>query len=1370
MTDMLNAGERLAGADDLAQDYLVHRETSALADSLAAMRARVAAREQGQAAAQSPAEPASAEPAQPGASPAKRASLTINWPGMIDTTGGITKGVGAVARAAAPAAKDVLKGATEAPRQILGGISDAIHRTFTAADGLAQWLNDNVADLRIGDETTFNPLRAAAGPADPAERGFPEAQSVTGGVIRDASRFLTAFVPAMRALSPIGAGAVATTTAAGAVSDFVTADPNGDRLADLWKKAGLPDNVLTDWLSQGSNQDDGEVEKRFKNAIEGAGFGVLTEGVMLAARTVRAGMMARRAADKGVGEGLDALAALRTEHGSIGERDFLLLGDPTKPVFTIDAADPGAKLAAAHVAVETGVPSHVAATGIARAAEDAAARPLLSEARRLSATPKTDGDIAKARQAFEAKGGRINGFGPIYEDLRGDYPGAVRRLAQTQDGEVPGVLRHPEIGEISLPWGKAGTSVSDGAGLAKLLKWHPEVVDDLPNLIEGMAIQSRTTNRVRLEAPDHMAVVRLEYDGEAKSWLLTAYERKGGTGKESAPRATDDGQAARNGGADKLPPHRGAEGVAEPRVEINFARINAPEDVRQVIDDMAHAFAPDIDAARRGVQSNETTKALADQLGLSVEDLLKRRKGEPLNAEQGLAARRLLNASAAKLLEISKIAASPQASPVDQFQFRKMMALHYAIQAEVISARTETARALQAWSIPAGVGDIERSKAVTDMLANMGGPDVSIAMAKRLARLADQGVSDAAIVAAVRKGWGAASMDAVREAYVLGLLWSPTTHIVNTSSNAIVALQQIQERALAADIGAALGRGDGVAPGEAIAMTWGLVSSLKDAMRLAGQAARDGHSNGVLGKVDMTREPAIAAAAFDLDKAGALGRTVDFVGAAVRMPGHLLAAQDAFFQSIGYRAELHARAWRQAFEEGKRGPDAGRRMAEIVANPPQDIRLAAADAAAYATFTNEPGQWAKKVLALRNHTGADDTAWANLNPLFVILPFVRTPANVLSYTFERTPLAPLVSRWRDDVAAGGARADLAMARVATGTSIMLLASDLAANGLVTGPGPKDTGEREALMRQGWQPNSIKIGDTYYAFNRLDPFGMMMSFAAGMTEYLARGDVDPDDMDEWNEVVAGAIGVVSQTIVDKTFFTGVAQVFEVMGDPNRYTRDYVNSLLGSFVPFNTALGFAERMTDPAASEVNTPWDAVLAKLPGLSERLTPKRNLWGETIKPQAVYGETFDATSPVRVLRKIDSPIDAEMTRLGMGVTRIPKKATLDGVDVNMRDFPEAYDRLVVLAGNELKHPVWGLGLKDYLDAVVEGRHPMSPVYRMASDGKDGMKAEFIKGAVREFRQLASKAVLADPRFADLAEIVGSRKADKADKRMPVIQ
>jgi hypothetical protein len=1353
----------LTNENDLAAPYMAQREQTAIDDSLARLRARVAAREGGQAGAPDAASAANPQGA-PAGQPAAGGARAARPPAMRTALDALRDTGGAVAA-------DLGRGIVEAPRQILGGMSDAIHRTFMAADGLANWLNENVADLRYGDETSFNPLRAAAGPEDAAARGFAPADSTTGGIVREAARFLTAFVPASRAMTALGAGRAAGGLAAGAISDFMTADPNGERLADLWNKAGLPSTVLTDYLAK--DETDGELEGRFKNALEGAGLGALTEGVMLAARAVRSGLAARRAAEKGIGEGMDALAAARAEYGALGADDLRLLGDPAKPLVTVEAAPTSADTVAAKLgmsaeATETGVPDAVAARGLARAAEDAAARPLASEARRLAQTPKSEGDIANARARFEAEGGTINGFGPVFEDVRGDYAAAVRKLAQAQDGEAPGVLRHPEIGEIALPWGKAGTGDSDGEGLAKLLRFHPDVVDDLPDMIAGMSIRSRTPRRVQLESATHRAGVRLDYDGAQKTWLLTAF-KKDGEGRTNAARETVDRRASREAGAN--PPGGGTGSVAEPRIAINFARIEAPEDVKQVLDDMAQAFAGDVDAARRGVQTNAATKELADRLGMTLDDLLARRRGEPLNAEQSYAARRLLNASADKLLEVARLAAGPNASPADQFQFRKMMAIHHAIQAEVLAARTETARALQAWSIPAGIGSVERARAVTATLDQMGGTATAQAMAQRLARLAEQGASPQAIDAAVRKGWGAATMDAVREAYVLGLLWSPTTHIVNTTSNLVVGLQQIQERALAGDIGAALARGAGaVAPGEAAAMTWGLVSSLKDAFRLAGQAARDGYSSGALGKLDQPPLPAISANAFDLDQAGAIGRTVDFLGSAVRVPGHLLAAQDAFFQSIGYRAELHAQAWRQAYEEGLRGADAARRMAAIVTDPPEHIRLKAADAAAYATFTNEPGDFAKKILALRNHTGADDTAWANLNPLFVILPFVKTPANILSYTFERTPLAPLVARWRDDVAAGGARADLALARVATGTSVMLLAADLASSGQVTGAGPKDPGEREALTRQGWQPYSIKVGDTYAAYNRLDPFGMLMGFAATMDELAHRGEIDVDDMDEWNEVLAGAINAVSQTIVDKTFFTGLAQVFEVLGDPQRYTRDYVNGLVGSFVPFTSALGFAERAVDPATSEVNTPWDAVMAKIPGLSDRLTPRRNLWGETVRPQAVLGEAYDLLSPARVSRKVDSPIDAEMTRLGLDVRRIPKKTSLDGVDVSLRDFPEAYDRLVVLAGNELKHPVWGLGLKDYLDAVVSGRHEMSPIYRMASDGKDGMKAEFIKASIREWRGLAAQEVLADPRFAELAALVGERRAVKAERRLPVTQ
>ncbi|MFZ4687846.1 MAG: hypothetical protein ACOYLS_01280 [Polymorphobacter sp.] len=158
---------------------------------------------------------------------------------------------------------------------------------------------------------------------------------------------------------------------------------------------------------------------------------------------------------------------------------------------------------------------------------------------------KTDDDIAAARDAFAEAGGSIGAHGPIHADLSGDYAGAVARLTADQDGEVPAVLSHPEIGKIDLIYGKAGTGKSDGQGLAKLLRWHPDVVANLPELLQAMTIRSRSANRIQLQSATHRAAVRLEYDGRAKTWLLTAFQRD-----EPAPGVTQDRPAS------PLPPGR----------------------------------------------------------------------------------------------------------------------------------------------------------------------------------------------------------------------------------------------------------------------------------------------------------------------------------------------------------------------------------------------------------------------------------------------------------------------------------------------------------------------------------------------------------------------------------------------------------------------------------------------------------------------------------------------------------------------------------------------------------------------------------------------------------------------------------------------
>jgi hypothetical protein len=52
-------------------------------------------------------------------------------------------------------------------------------------------------------------------------------------------------------------------------------------------------------------------------------------------------------------------------------------------------------------------------------------------------------------------------------------------------------------------------------------------------------------------------------------------------------------------------------------------------------------------------------------------------------------------------------------------------------------------------------------------------------------------------------------------------------------------------------------------------------------------------------------------------------------------------------------------------------------------------------------------------------------------------------------------------------------------------------------GIVTGSRPSDDNQYRLKMAGGWQPYSIKIGDTYYSYRRLDPFAMTIGTAADL---------------------------------------------------------------------------------------------------------------------------------------------------------------------------------------------------------------------------------------------------------------------------------
>lgn len=211
-------------------------------------------------------------------------------------------------------AGDIGGGLKEAPGQAVRGAQEALNQTSDTAFSMAKWLNDNIIDLghlRFGsdaeDGTPFDdkPGFGFGGvvswaPGMPEENNlrFGEgampgrADTVTGGLVKDVSQFVTGFAMAGRYLKTLGVPVASTTAGTvvqgmvkGAITDATAFDPHEERLSNLVEKYPRLSNPVTDYLA--ARDGDGEAEGRFKNALEGLALGSATEALLHAVRAVK---------------------------------------------------------------------------------------------------------------------------------------------------------------------------------------------------------------------------------------------------------------------------------------------------------------------------------------------------------------------------------------------------------------------------------------------------------------------------------------------------------------------------------------------------------------------------------------------------------------------------------------------------------------------------------------------------------------------------------------------------------------------------------------------------------------------------------------------------------------------------------------------------------------------------------------------------------------------------------------------------------------------------------------------------------------------------------------------------------------------------
>lgn len=788
--------------------------------------------------------------------------------------------------------------------------------------------------------------------------------------------------------------------------------------------------------------------------------------------------------------------------------------------------------------------------------------------------------------------------------------------------------------------------------------------------------------------------------------------------------------------------------------DFNFGNIDTPEEAKELVNAFSKTFEKEISKAKGGVQTFGDIKELAEELGAG-EKSLKALYGDTNNLSARVTSHRILLAASAK--KVSELAREARlGKETDLLAFRKQVVLHATIQAEMKGVQTEIARALASFRIKADAEDLVVNE-VNDLVQALGGREVNMEMAKKFAQATDA----KKLHAMARKGVFARTQNAVFEMWVNGILSGPATHVVNTIGNSLVAIGSVAEKSVASAVGKVLRTQDRVTHEEVTAHLFGMMEGLKDtlkitadgqkALRQAVSQAASGDlkgakstlkdnadefgttyqsfaddapiiDNALFGTKDFDQRKAISAEALGLDPDDMAGAFADVFGTLVRTPGRVLTATDELFKTIHYRGELKAQAYRQARREGLTGDALTQRIGDLVENPSPELSSMALDAARKGTFTNPLGDAGAAVLqAVNKVPGAR-----------YIMPFVRTPANIMNYVWERTPVLNAVNgRMRDDYLAGGVRRDMAIAKTAIGGSMYMLGGYLASQGIITGGGEKNqTAERLG----GKQPYSVKVGDTYYAYNRMDPYGMFLGLAADFSHIT--GMLSEGEREDW---VAASITALSKNLLSKSYLSGLVDLIDAITTSEQSSKPFerwLQRLGSSFVPFSSLQGAMRREVDPEVKEIWGYVDAIKARIPGLSDSVPPMRNLFGDVVHYSGGLGP--DIASPVYSSTETDNPAAAEISRLNLDLQKPMKFIGGRGVpriDLNQQQ----YDRLVQLAGNQAKI-FDGLGFKDYLTQWVQ-----SPEYQELSEGGqdfEGSKQTEIRFVYQLAKQAASAQLM----------------------------
>jgi hypothetical protein len=422
------------------------------------------------------------------------------------------------------------------------------------------------------------------------------------------------------------------------------------------------------------------------------------------------------------------------------------------------------------------------------------------------------------------------------------------------------------------------------------------------------------------------------------------------------------------------------------------------------------------------------------------------------------------------------------------------------------------------------------------------------------------------------------------------------------------------------------------------------------------------------------------------------------IGRFLETPSRAVAMIHTVFYAMNYERNITRLAYRAAANEGLLGDAFQTRIAALRQKPSMEMVQVAHDDALASVLMKRPvyGSAQQKFVSAAN-------GWL---PAKLAMPFMQIGLNILDEGLVKTsPLGPLLSQTvRDNLF--GRNGEVARtqqyARIMVGSGIMAGAMGLAAEGILTGPGPSNPRERMLLEATGWKADSIRVGNHYVPYRKyLGPLGPLVSGSVAIhdvSHLVLEGELG-------KAVGLGALGF-SEVVADETWMSGLSNFIEATTHWDTAGERYVRNLALDFIPFSVGLGQTARMVDPYNREIHSWTAAFLNKLPGLSQQVYPQRDWTGTPI-----VGHTYMSPSTARPDRTMAAMDAAEF---------YPAKIRRDVVGVPLTD--RQYDDLAWMAGHLAKTRmdalVWQPGFTA-LPAGIQQKQMAQTLERARKDAED---------------------------------------------------